>query len=228
MKIGIIGAIRIGGALARRFDAAAAGTILLALLAGCQQAQSAQPTRQARKAQQAPSSQLASVRLNELGPENEAVARSVGLWDVTETVWDGPGAPPQVTRGLVAERRMIGQMLQETLRSAADPNRILRMDYLSFNRVERRWAYVSLEMRAPVGIMTAQSYGREKDEDIGIVFQPFAVPGPGRNATGQMLRMRQRIVADGADSQRKDQYFTLVDGANDEWLAHRYAYARRS
>lgn len=208
-----------------RSIAVAASTVVLLLLAACQQAQSAQPTQQA---QQAPSSQLASVRLNELGPENEAIARSVGLWDVTETLWDGPGKPPQVTGGLIAERRMIGQMLQETLRSASDPNKILRMDYLSFNRVERRWAYVSLEMRAPVGIMTAQSYGREKDGDIEIVFQPFAVPGPGRNATGQMLRMRQRIITDGAGSQRKDQYFTMVDGVNDEWLAHQYAYVRRS
>ena len=210
MKIGII-----GGALAFT-------TILLPMLAGCRQA----PSTQA--APQATSTQLAAVRLNELGPENGAVARSVGQWEVTETVWDAPGAVPRVITGLIAERRMIGQMLQETLRSAGEPDRILRMDYLSFNRVERRWQYVSMEMRAPVGMMTAQSYGRDRDDRIGIVFQPFAVPGPGRAATGQMLRMRQEIIADGADRQRKDQYFTLADGANDEWLAHRYSYARRS
>ena len=207
--------------------AVAAGAILLPLLGACQQGQSAQPT-QTQQAQQAPSSNLAAVRLNELGPENEVAAQSVGVWDVTETLWDGPGAPAQVTRGLVAERRMIGQMLQETLRSASDPNKILRMDYLSFNRVERRWEYVSLEMRAPVGIMTAQSYGRDKDDNIEIVFQPFAIAGPGRDATGQMLRMRQEIIADGPNSQRKDQFFTLADGVNDEWLAHQYSYARRS
>lgn len=213
--------------LERRLLAIVAGSILLPPLGACQQAQPAQPIQPARKAQQAPSSELAAVRLNELGPENEAMARSVGLWDVTETLWDGPGAAPQVTKGLVAERRMIGQMLQETLRPASDPNKILRMDYLSFNRVERRWEYVSLEMRAPVGIMTAQSYGRDKDEDIEIVFQPFAIAGPGRNATGQMLRMRQQIIVESPDSQRKDQYFTLADGVNDEWLAHQYSYVRR-
>jgi hypothetical protein len=213
--------------LERRALTITAGSILLALLSACQQSQPTQPTQAAQKAQQAPSSELAAVRLNELGPENEAMARSVGQWDVTETVWDTPGAAPQVIKGLVAERRMVGQMLQETLRSASDPNKILRMDYLSFNRVERRWEYVSLEMRAPVGIMTAQSYGRDKDENIEIVFQPFAIAGPGRNATGQMLRMRQQFIAEGPDSQRKDQYFTLADGVNDEWLAHQYLYARR-
>ena len=202
--------------------ALAAASMLLPLLAGCGEARSAQPV------QSAPSTQLASVRLNELGPENGAMARSVGLWDVTETVWETPGAAPQVITGLIAERRMIGQMLQETLRSAAAPDKVLRMDYLSFNRVERRWQYVSMEMRAPVGMMTAQSYGRDTDDRIGIVFQPFAIAGPGRAATGQMLRMRQEIIAAGPDTQRKDQYFTLADGASDEWLAHRYAYARRS
>ena len=206
-----------------RTPALAAAALLL--LAGCRQAQSAQSDQPAR---QTPSTQLASVRLNQLGPENEAMARSVGQWDVTETVWDAPDAAPQVITGLIAERRMVGQMLQETLRSAAEPDKILRMDYLSFNRVERRWQYVSMEMRAPVGMMTAQSYGREQDDRIGIVFQPFAVPGPGRAVTGQMLRMRQEIIADGPDSQRKDQYFTLADGASDGWLAHRYSYARGS
>lgn len=34
---------------------------------------------------------------------------------------------------------------------------VLRMDYLSFNRVEARWEYVSIDTRAAVGLMTAQS-----------------------------------------------------------------------
>jgi hypothetical protein len=46
---------------------------------------------------QAPSVQLehvplpaasAAERMNELGPENAAMAAYAGLWDVTETVWD--------------------------------------------------------------------------------------------------------------------------------------------
>ena len=143
--------------------------------------------------------------LNELGPENAQMAQRVGTWDVTEMVWDTPKAAPVVTTGLIAERRMVGQMLQETLRSAADPSgKALRMDYLSFNRVEGRWEYVSIETRAAVGLMTAQSYGRDEDGRILLTFQPFALPGPGPEASGQMLRMRQEIIGPAADRDVKD------------------------
>lgn len=166
--------------------------------------------------------------MNELGPENAKMAERVGLWDVTETVWDSPKAAPIVTKGLVAERRMVGQMLQETLRSDSHSlSPILRMDYLSFNRVEARWEYVSIDTRAAVGLMTAQSYSREEDGRILITFQPFAIPGSGSQVAGQMLRMRQEIIAQGADRDVKDQYFALADGTGTAWLAHRYAYVRR-
>jgi hypothetical protein len=101
------------------------------------------------------------------------------------------------------------------------------MDYLSFNRVEARWEYVSIDTRAAVGLMTAQSYGREEDGRILITFQPFAIPGSGSEVAGQMLRMRQEIIAQGADRDVKDQYFTLADRTGNAWLAHRYAYVRR-
>ncbi len=89
------------------------------------------------KAQAAPT----SVRLNEPGPENGAMAQRAGLWDMTETVWEAPGAAPVTTTGLVAERRVIGSMLQEVLRPAADTagKAADRIDYLTFNRVEGRW-----------------------------------------------------------------------------------------
>ena len=207
----------------RQLLAVAAGVMLSPSSAISQQAQSAHPNHQA------PIADLAAARLNELGPENGAMARGVGLWDVTDTVWENSGAAPEVSTGLVAERRMIGSMLQETLRYASDSLKtILRTDYLTFNRVERRWQYVSMETRAPVGIMTAQSYGRDRDDHILITFQPFAIAGPEQNVSGQMLRMRQEITSQGPDRQVKDQYFTLADGASDEWLAHRYAYTRQA
>lgn len=34
----------------------------------------------------------AATDMNELGPENEAIAQRAGLWDVTETVRDAPDA----------------------------------------------------------------------------------------------------------------------------------------
>lgn len=172
----------------------------------------------------------AAQRLNQLGPENEAMARLAGIWDVTETVWDAPGAAPATTTGLVAERLMIGSMLQEVLRPESDTSApaIKRIDYLHFNRVEGRWDYVSMDTRAPVGIMPAWSFTRGDGSGIVLLFQPFAIPGGGIEATGQMLRMDTVITRQGPDRDTKDQHFILADGTGTKWLAHRYAYARRS
>ena len=196
-----------------------ATSLMALLLLVCPQAKAGQA---AKTTQPEP----AATRLNELGPENGLMAHLVGLWDVTETVWAAPGVAPVVLNGLIAERKMVGQTLQETLRSASDPSgKILRMDYLSFNRVEGRWEYVSIDTRAAVGIMTAQSFGRDKDNHVVVTFQPFAIPGP--HVTGQMLRMRQEISSEALGRNQKDQYFIMADGTSTEWLAHRYTYLLR-
>ena len=172
----------------------------------------------------------ASARLNELGPENQAMAQRAGLWDVTETIWDRPGSAPITTTGLVAERRMIGSVLQEFLRPADDTagRDIKRIDYLRFNRVEGRWDYVSMEMRAPVGIMSAWSFERGENARIDLTFAPFAVAGAEANVTGQMLRMTQTITYGEPNQEVKDQFFLLADGTGTKWLAHRYDYKRRT
>lgn len=172
----------------------------------------------------------AAERLNELGPENAAMAAYAGLWDVTETVWDKPGGDPVTTTGLVAERRMIGSYLQEFIRPASDTSNqdIKRIDYLSFQRVEGRWKYVSIEMRAPVGIMPAYSFDRGDAAGVVLVHDGFAITGGGSDVAGQMLRMNTVITRDGPDRDVKNQHFILSDGAGTVWLAHRYAYARRA
>lgn len=172
----------------------------------------------------------AAVRLNELGPENEAMAQRVGLWDVTETVWESPNAAPVSTTGLLAERRVIGSMLQEILRPTSDASgaAIKRMDYLTFNRVAGRWDYVSMDTRAPVGIMPAWSFTRGEDARIVLTFQPFAIAGAGSDVTGQMLRMDTVLTYQSPDRDVKDQHFIMADGTGTMWLAHRYAYLRRS
>jgi len=177
---------------------------------------------------QAPSLANAGSRMLVIGPENGDLAKRVGAWTMTETIWDAPGAPPKVTKGLTADRRMVGSIMQEILHDPADANgTVLRMDYLSFNRVEGRWEYVSMDTRAAVGIMTAQSIDRGRTARIDVVFQPFALAGAGRDVSGQMLRMREEIISDAANHDVKDQYFTLADGTGAEWLAHRYDYVRR-
>ena len=177
----------------------------------------------------APAGRSASDRMNELGPENGAIAQRVGLWDVTETRWAAPGAAPEVTTGLVAERVMMGSLLQEFLRPPSDTARreVKRTDLLSFNRVEGRWGYVSFDTRAPVGLMPAWSLVRGDGAIIELVFAPFAIAGPETQVAGQMLRMEQTIRYEGPDRDVKDQYFTLADGTGAKWLAQRYAYVRR-
>lgn len=153
-------------------------------------------------------------------PENATLATRAGLWDVTETVWATPTAAPVTTVGHLAERRVVGVMLQEILRPPADPNAIERIDYLRFNHAEGRWDYVSMDTRAPVGIMPAWSFTRGDGKTIALAFSPFALP------TGVLLRMDEVITFTDRDHDVKDQHFIQADGTGIVWLAHRYAYAR--
>ena len=188
------------------------------------------PAQAAPPAPKAPPAAAASLSVpgseNALGPENAQQAQRVGAWNVVETVWASPGAAPVVTQE-IAERRMIGAFLQETIRAApgSAASGIKRIDYLSFHRLEGRWKYVSMDMRAPVGIMSAESFGRGAAGQIEVMFQPFAIPG--KNKVGELLQMRQLIIQQDANHDRKDQYFIPADGSGQPWLGHRYAYSRR-
>jgi hypothetical protein len=177
--------------------------------------------------------QSSPAELTALGPEGRALAAQVGVWDVTETVWATPDAKPVVTGG-VAVRRMIGPLLEETLYQGTQgrdeplsDSAISRVDYLSFNRLEGRWNYVSMDVRAAVGIMTANSFERDPATRIQVTFEPFANPGNGPVATGQLLRMDQTIETPDMNSTVKNQHFVLADGTGRKWLAHRYTYTRR-
>jgi hypothetical protein len=196
----------------RHFLGAGLGSVLIPSLAGAQTL----------------GATSAAERLSELGPENGAMAAYTGLWDVTESVWDTPGSNPVTTTGLVAERRMVGSYLQEFLRPESDiyNQDIKRIDYLSFQRVEGRWKYVSIEMRAPVGIMPAYSYDRGDAAGVVLVHDPFAVAGGESEVAGQMVRMKTVVTRDGPDRDVKNQYVILADGSGTVWLAHRYAYTR--
>ena len=170
----------------------------------------------------------ASVRLNELGPEGKVIALRVGLWDVTETFWASPKAAPVTTTGLVAERVMMGSLLQEFIRPPSDVahEEVQRTDLLSYNRVEGRWDYVSFDTRVPVGLMPAWSSVPGDGATIDLTFAPFAIPGTETKVTGQMLRMEQVIKYTDASHDEKDQYFTLADGTATKWLVRRYSYVR--
>jgi len=173
---------------------------------------------------------ITPANMNILGREGEALASRVGLWDVVETAWSRPGAAPEIIRGQVAERRMVGLYLQELLHPSSDTadKGVNRLDYLGFNRVTGRWEYLSMDTRVAVGLMPAWSFDNDPVDRIRTQFDPFVVPGSGNLVTGQLLRMEQIIEKPSPDKEIKNQYFILADGSGTKWLAHQYIYTRRN
>jgi hypothetical protein len=90
----------------------------------------------------------AAARMSAPGPEAEVLARDVGSWDVVATLRVAPDAKPIVTRGLVAERTLIGLYLQEVMKPApgSRPD-FTRIDYQTYSRVEARIRRAGRERR---------------------------------------------------------------------------------
>jgi hypothetical protein len=169
-------------------------------------------------------------RMSESGPEAEALKQRTGTWDVEFTLWPSPGAAPTVARGLIAERTMIGPFLQEVMRPAPGSSApdFRRIDYLSYDRVEGRWEYVSMDTRFPAGIMPAWSVGREVQNVITLQFEPLGFVGFGEHIEGRFMRSDMVITRAAADHEFKRQHFTMADGTGKTWLAVQYEYRRRS
>ncbi|MGO4700788.1 hypothetical protein [Dyella sp. 2RAB6] len=159
-------------------------------------------------------------------PETAALSAQVGAWTVVDTFWAHPGSAPSLSSGLIADRRMVGSLLEETLH-AEDSRQPLRIDYLSYDAVAGQWRYVSIEARVPVAPMSASSFTRDPADRITLRFEPFAAPPIAPGWSGRLLRMEQVITRDGPDHETKDQFFILADGTATRWLAHRYDYRRR-
>ena len=171
----------------------------------------------------------AEARMMQLGAENTALSQLVGIWDVTDTIWNSPTAKPIIVSKLIAERKMVGPFLQEVIHpDVGSPDVYFqRVDYMTFNRIEGRWNYVSMDARAPDGIMPAKSFDRGEPRKITFVFEPFAVAGSGMEVSGQLLRMNQVFTFGDADYNVKEQRFLMADGTGNAWTAHKYEYRRR-
>ncbi|MCX4155416.1 MULTISPECIES: hypothetical protein [Paraburkholderia] len=157
--------------------------------------------------------------------ETAALSEQEGSWSVVDTFKAGPDMAPEVSKGLVAERRMVGSFLEETLHTS-ETSRPLRIDYLGYDTTAGQWRYVSIEARILVAPMSASSFARDTPERITVRFEPFAAPPVAPGWAGRMLRMEEVITRDGPDHETKDQYFILADGTARPWLAHRYDYRR--
>jgi hypothetical protein len=168
-------------------------------------------------------------RMQKPGPEAEDLARRAGVWDVVVSLRPTPEAAPIVTRGLIAERTMIGLFLQEVMKPApgsATPD-FRRISYLHYNRVEGRWQYVSLDTRFPAGIMPAWSFEKESRGNLTLQFERLAFAGWGEEVEGWLMRSNYVIKRESADHEFARQFWTRADGTGREWLAVQYEYTRK-
>ena len=120
----------------------------------------------------------AQVQLAKPDAQTEQLRSMAGSWDVVMTFRPSPGMVPQVATGIVAERTMIGDYLQEVMRpelaaGAADDFR--RISYLVHNKTDSRWEYSSIDTRVR-GVMTRSNFGNERGMEITFFMQSFALP----------------------------------------------------
>jgi hypothetical protein len=168
-------------------------------------------------------------RMQQPGPEAAQLMRRTGVWDVVVTIRPRPDAKPVVTTGVIAERVMVGQFLQEVMKPAPGSNMpdFQRIAYLHYNRVEGRWQYVSLDTRFPTGIMPAWSYEKQTDRKLMLQFESIAFPGWAQEVEGRLTRSNLLLTRESDDRDLSQQYFTQADGTGREWLAVQYEYTRR-
>jgi hypothetical protein len=173
--------------------------------------------------------QTAIERMNQPGPEAARLTQRAGVWDLTITMRPAPGAKPLVWNNLIAERKMVGVFLEEVILPApgSDQADFRRISYLTYNRIEGRWQYVSLDTRFPAGIMPAYSVDRQSPEQIVLEFASLAFPGWGEAVDGWMLRSSYEVKLDDKDHEVARQYWTRADGSGERWLGVEYRYVRQ-
>lgn len=181
---------------------------------------------------QAGESRSAIERMLEPGPEARELAQLAGRWDVSMTLRTSPEAAPMVSTGIVAERRIIvgGLFLEEVMKPAPGSGApdFLRISYLTYNRVEGRWQYVSLDTRFPAGIMPAWGSGKPVDRKLTLQFEPLGFVGFGKEVEGRMVRSSYVVTRISQDHDIAQQYWVQADGTGSEWLAVQYEYVRQA
>jgi hypothetical protein len=168
-------------------------------------------------------------RMLKPGPEEQILGHRVGTWDVTITFRATPDAPPVITKGVIAERKMVVNYLEEVMKPAPGspgPD-FRRISYLYYSKVEGRWQYVSMDTRLPVGIMPAQSFGKGADGNVTLTFDSIGFVGFGKDVEGRMIRSSYEIARDGNDHEVASQHWVGADGTSRDWLAVQYEYTRR-
>jgi hypothetical protein len=171
---------------------------------------------------------LAAARMSVPGVEAAALAKESGSWNVVATMQLSPDAKPMVVSGLTAERSMVGLYQQEIMKPAAGSKvpDFRRIAYLTYDRVEGRWQYVSLDTRAPVGIMPAFGSDKAVGNKLTLQFENLALAGDGREVQGRMVHSNLVITHLSDDHELIQQFWTQADGTGRQWLAVQYDYTR--
>lgn len=182
----------------------------------------------ARIATAAESAPSAAQRMSQPGPEDKTLAADTGTWNVTSTLRLTPDAKPIVSKGLIAERTMIGNYQQEVMKPApgSDTPDFRRLAYLHYFRVEGCWQYVSMDTRFPVGIMPAKTCEKGEGGNLTLEFQPIPFVGFGKDVEGRMINSNLVIEHDRPGHEFIRQYWTQADGTGRRWLAVEYEYSR--
>jgi hypothetical protein len=170
----------------------------------------------------------AAERMQEPGPETKELMQRAGRWNVVITLRLSPDAKPIVTSGLVAERNMVGQYLEEVLQPAPGSSTpdFRRISFLYYSRVEGRWQYVSMDTRFPVGIMPAWSFEKPTAGKITLEFENLGFVGLGQEVEGRLMHSNYVMTRKSADHEFARQYWTQADGTGRQWLAVQYEYTR--
>ena len=172
--------------------------------------------------------QTANERMQDAGPEAALLARRAGEWSVVMTLRPTPDAAPIVTKGLIAQRTMIGLFLQEVLHPGPTANSpdFQLISYLTYNRVEGGWQYVSMSTLFHAGIMPAWSFGDEADGKLMLRFRDLAFVGFGDEVEGRMTHANYVLTRRDIDHERVEQYWVQSNGSGRQWLAVEYEYTR--
>jgi hypothetical protein len=170
----------------------------------------------------------AAERMQEPGPEAKQLAQRAGRWNVAITMRLTPNAKPVVATGIVAERTMVGQYLEEVMQPAPGSSTpdFRRISFLYYSRVEGRWQYVSIDTRFPVGIMPAWSFEKPVDGKLTLEFENLGFVGLGQEVEGRLMHSNYVMTSESANHEFARQYWTQADGTGRQWLALQYEYTR--
>lgn len=159
------------------------------------------------------------------------IQQMVGVWDVQQRMWAGPGADPIDLPPAVASRRLVGGVFLEEIMTPEDVSGeepFTRIAYLNYNPVSRRYEYLSLDTRAPQ-MMTYQGEGSDSagKGEVRLQGRHFVAPKWG-DFTNMTFTYRLTVgqVENGRQVVRL--YLTPQSGADTrEFLAFGYVYTRR-